>query len=316
MSEPPDDSTGVPGLHDLRAWREVQGTPADPAPVAAPPEAPRPTFRDHARQFVNLRRDDALVLARPEDRRGLLPETIFVLGVSLGASAVWSILRIIERLTRGEPLKNQTTTINNTVTPDRPWLDLAYQLANIVLPLVAVALAFYLLAAVRRSADGPFRVMGISWQNVPRDAALGVILTASIGIPGLGLYFLGRWLGFSVEIVASNLAAFWWTIPVLILLAAMNGILEEIVMIGYLFTRWTQIGWHPWRVIITSAVIRGSYHLYQGFGGFVGNFFMGALFGWVYMRTKRVLPLVIAHTLLDIFSFVGYSLLKGVWSWL
>jgi len=72
----------------------------------------------------------------------------------------------------------------------------------------------------------------------------------------------------------------------------------------------------PWPVIIVSALIRGSYHLYQGFGGFIGNAIMGVVFGWLYTRTKRVLPLIIAHTILDIVSFVGYSLLAAHWAWL
>ncbi|GAE77188.1 aspartate-semialdehyde dehydrogenase [Cutibacterium acnes JCM 18918] len=43
----------------------------------------------------------------------------------------------------------------------------------------------------------------------------------------------------------------------------MNAVLEETVMIGYLFTRWGQIGWSTTMVIVTSAIIRGTYHLYQ-----------------------------------------------------
>jgi membrane protease YdiL (CAAX protease family) len=87
-------------------------------------------------------------------------------------------------------------------------------------------------------------------------------------------------------------------------------------MVGYLFTRWRQAGWSLPTVIVVSALIRGSYHLYQGFGGFVGNTIMGLIFGWAYTRTKRVAPLVVAHTILDTVAFVGYSLLKGHLSWL
>lgn len=80
-------------------------------------------------------------------------------------------------------------------------------------------------------------------------------------------------------------------------------------MVGYLFTRLRQLGWGPWAVIWTSAVIRGSYHLYQGFGQGLGNLVMGLVFGYWYHRTRRLAPLVVAHTLLDVFAFVGVLLL-------
>ena len=69
-------------------------------------------------------------------------------------------------------------------------------------------------------------------------------------------------------------------------------------------------------MLVGSALIRGAYHLYQGFGGFAGNLIMGLLFGWLYLRTKRVMPLVVVHSLLDIAAFVGYALLKPHLSWL
>ena len=50
-----------------------------------------------------------------------------------------------------------------------------------------------------------------------------------------------------------------------------------------------------WTIILAAAALRGSYHLYQGFGPFIGNFVMGVVFGWCYTRWGRVMPLVIAH---------------------
>ena len=35
---------------------------------------------------------------------------------------------------------------------------------------------------------------------------------------------------------------------------------------------------------------------------------MGLVFGAWYLRTRRTMPLVIAHTLLDVVAFVGYPL--------
>ncbi|MGH9071672.1 MAG: CPBP family intramembrane glutamic endopeptidase, partial [Acidimicrobiales bacterium] len=88
-------------------------------------------------------------------------------------------------------------------------------------------------------------------------------------------------------------------------------VLEEVVVAGFLLHRLSQIGWGDNKALLTSAAIRGSYHLYQGFGGFAGNFVMGLIFGRIYQRYGRTAPLVIAHTLIDAVAFVGYVTLKG-----
>jgi len=252
----------------------------------------------------------------PPRRNRLVLETVLVLAVGLGQSAVYSILRIIERLTREVSLSQQTSSLNVSVTPDRPWLDLAYQVTNLAFGLAPPALALFLLTQVRPFPEGVWRGLGLDPGQPGRDVRRGVALFAAIGVPGLGLYLGARALGLNTQVQAANLGEVWWTVPVLVAAAAVAAISEEVVMIGYLFTRWRQARWTPWVVVVTSAVVRGSYHLYQGFGGFVGNLVMGVIFGLVYLRTRRVMPLVIAHFLLDVASFVGYSLLAGRVSWL
>ncbi len=238
-------------------------------------------------------------------------EVLLVLGVSLGQSAVYSLLSIAEKMTRAVPLNQQTTQINTSVTPDRPWLDLSYQLAGIVFPLVPALLALYLL-----SLTGDRQKIGFDLTRLWRDVGWGFVIAAGIGIPGIGLYLAARAAGLNTIVQPANLAANWWTVPVLIGLAIMNGVLEEVVIVGFWFTRMRQVGWGVPAVLIGSALIRGSYHLYQGFGGFVGNVVMGLIFGWIYLRTKRVGPLVAAHAVLDIAAFVGYALLAPYLSWL
>ena len=63
-------------------------------------------------------------------------------------------------------------------------------------------------------------------------------------------------------------------------------------------------------------MVRGSYHLYQGVGGLVGNMAMGVVFVLLYRRWGRVRPLVAAHALIDTIAFVGYALLAGKVGWL
>ena len=172
---------------------------------------------------------------------------------------------------------------------------------------------FYLLA---REGETPSSAMGLDASQPGRDLAKGAVLAALIGGSGLALYLTAYKLGVALNVVPENLPAVWWRIPVLILDATQNGILEEILVIGYLLRRFDQLGWTPAKAILVSALVRGSYHLYQGFGGFIGNAVMGVIFGVLYRRWGRVTPLIIAHALIDTGAFVGYAALHGHVSWL
>lgn len=232
-------------------------------------------------------------------------EVWIVLGLSLGQSAIYSVVSLAAKLTRG-PLSEQTATLNASQSP-REYLDLTYQLLGITFALVPVALALYLLSLDRETTPVNRR-LGLNLAQPARDLIHGVALAALIGLPGLGLYVIGRELGINATIIPSGLDAYWWTIPVLVLAAIYNAVLEEVVVVGFLMTRLKQASWGAAAAIVTSAAIRGSYHLYQGFGAGLGNFVMGLIFGYWFHKRGRVLPLVIAHTILDIVAFVGYAI--------
>lgn len=240
-----------------------------------------------------------------ERRRVLRDEVLLVLGVSLGASAVYSVVTIVARLTAGRPLAEQTATLNPTLAPGRPWLDLTLQLLNIFFALVPALLAVHLLM---RDPGEPAPELGLDRRRPVLDLAGGAGLAAVIGLPGLGLYLLAHALGINAAVVPAALPDVWWAVPVLLLAAAQNAVLEEVVVVGYLMTRLRQLGVRTAAVVATSALLRGSYHLYQGFGAFLGNAVMGVVFALFFLRTKRIVALVIAHTLLDVTAFVGYTL--------
>ena len=236
-------------------------------------------------------------------------EIAIVLGLSVGASAVYSLVAIIARLTDETPLSDQSASLNPSQS-EREWLDFSYQLLGITFELFAVALALFLLWQPGRSG---FARIGLDFQFPGKDAGRGILLFLAIGIPGIALYAAGRAAGITVAVVASPLDTHWWTIPILVLSAVRAALVEEVIVIGYLFTRLRERGWSDWTIIISTAMLRGSYHLYQGIGPFVGNVVMGVIFGWCYRRWGRVMPLVVAHTLLDIASFVGYPLAVALW---
>jgi uncharacterized protein len=244
----------------------------------------------------------------PRARRRLRAEVLIVLGVSLGQSGVYAAISLAAKLTAGRPLAQQTATLNASQSP-RPYLDLTYQLVGIAFTLVPVALALWLLSANQPNVT---RLLGLNRDRPWRDLAHGAGLAALIGLPGLGLYFVGHALGITATIVPAALDPHWWTVPVLILQAVKNAVLEEVIVVGYLITRLKSLGWSAPAMIGASALLRGSYHLYQGFGPFLGNAVMGVIFAEWFRRGGRVMPLIIAHTILDVVSFVGYDLFGGV----
>jgi len=230
-------------------------------------------------------------------------ELLLVLGLSLGQSAIYSVVSLVAKLTQG-PLNTQTTALNVSRSP-RPYLDLTYQLLDIFFALVIVGLAYHLIG---RDPGRPRLVLGLDRRRWLSDLGGGVALAAVIGIPGLGLYVLARAAGINTSVSASGLPDLWWAVPVLILSALQNAVLEEVIVVGYLVTRLRQLRWSIPAVVAASAILRGSYHLYQGFGGFIGNAIMGVVFALVFLKWRRIAPLIIAHTLLDIVAFVGYQL--------
>lgn len=251
------------------------------------------------------------------ERIRLRREVWLVLALSLGQSAVYSAVSLVAKLTEPGGLNQQTSTVVASVTP-RSLLDLTYQLLGIAFALIPVVLALHFLSATSAGVPGPLRVgadrIGLGFRDRTRllsDFGWGAGLAALIGIPGLGLYFLARALDINATVVPSALNSHWWTLPVLLLSAIQNALLEEAVVVGFLISRCQRLGISPRLSLGISAVLRGSYHLYQGFGAFIGNAVMGTIFGYYFQRKHTVLPLVIAHAIIDSVTFIGYALLKN-----
>ena len=299
-------------------------------------------------------------------------EISILLALSLGRSAAFALLSLVDLLTSQPALGDVTVAMNTSMSP-RPVVDALSQLLSIGFSLAPVALALYLLA-VRPGARPLSEVMGWDWHLRGRevsaryphrrrtDCAWGLALAAAVGIPGLAFYAAGRAMGITVTLSAANLGSAWWSVPIYILASLRNGLLEEVIVVAYLYERTRDLGWSQrregaahkkgtahrdaahredtarwdpathwdtstrwegavaggseavtrldWRFVAFSAVLRGSYHLYQGIGPMLGNMAMGVLFAcWYRSRwgRRRIWPLIIAHLLIDTVAFVGYA---------
>jgi len=246
----------------------------------------------------------------PEDgaanRPGLPPtrvlghEVLLVLGLSLAASAAYALVSLLSAPVKG------------VVAPLFSQASLPYQLLDVATSLVPVALVAHFLAR----SGGSLASLGLDLRHPGADAAWGVVLAAGVGAVGLVVYATAVELGVNRTVVPVPPTGHWWTVPVLLLAALRSGLLEEVVVCGYLLRRLDQLGWSPPRALAASALLRAAYHLYQGLGGFVGNLALGLLFGGIYQRRGRTTPLVVAHFLVDASAGLGYLALRGKVSWL
>jgi membrane protease YdiL (CAAX protease family) len=247
-------------------------------------------------------------LTEPQ-RRALRIEIAVVLAVTFALSAYTALLRLAEAVVLG--LAGQIIALNPRRSPI-DLVDLGLNLAGVLQLLAWGALGVYLLW---RSGFGPSQI-GLARPRWRPDLLGGLGLAALIGLPGLALYQVARILGMNASVEPAELYDTWWRIPVLLLVAFANGWAEEVVVVGFLITRLRQLRMSPLVAVIASSVLRGIYHLYQGFGAGLGNLAMGLVFGYVYVRTGRLWPLIVAHGLIDAVAFVGYALAAGHLSWL
>src|SRR6478735_10280275 len=133
---------------------------------------------------------------RVEDpsRRVFRDETLIVLALSLGASAVSSLISFIGSLTRPGALKEQAATLNGSYAPGRPWLDLTWQLFGIATALVPVVLVAHLLLREGAGTRG-LRAIGFDRTRPWPDLGRGALVASGIGSAGLAFYLGARAAG-------------------------------------------------------------------------------------------------------------------------
>ena len=240
-------------------------------------------------------RRQARIPPAPADPRTLIEEVVVVLMLSLLASSVYAILSLLEA-----PIAGTIVASANQST------QLARQLAGFVFGLAPVFLVVHL---VRRSGEGPAGI-GLAVDRPVDDAARGLALFAVVGLAGLALYLGAVELGVNRFVIPAPPLGHWWTVPVLLLAALEAALVEEVIVLGYLVTRLRQLSWSPVAAVVGSSALRASYHLYQGWGGFLGNLAMGLLFSVLFLRWRRTWPFVVAHLLLYVAAGLGYIVFR------
>ncbi len=262
------------------------GLQAAPAPPAFDPVARGPVPVATAARPVPRRQ-----------RRRLTAELLVVLAIFPLPYAIAAVQDLVGYLL-GEGPGNRIPIL----FPGHDGAALPFVLLEVLLPLAAAALVLYLLS--QPAGDGGSAAIGLDGGQPRADLALLLPVFAlcelvPIAGGGLLLHALGvHGPNPSVGGVPSYYGVAY------VAMAIVAGIVEEIVVLGFLVRRLEQIGLRPFWVVVVAVAVRGSYHLYYGWG-VLPILLWATVSVLLYRRFRRLAPFIVVHALWDTGLFLG-----------
>ncbi|MGO8877390.1 MAG: type II CAAX prenyl endopeptidase Rce1 family protein [Acidimicrobiales bacterium] len=227
----------------------------------------------------------------PAGRRRLVVELLIVLAV-FPLPYVISALQALVAYLLGEGAGKRIPVL----FPGHMGAGFPFVLVEVLLPLAAGALVLYLLSLP--GGDGGPAAIGLDRQQVRADLALLLPVFALCDlIPIVGGSLALHALGVHNPSPATGGVPAYYGVAY-VAMAVVAGVVEELVVLGYLVRRLEQLGLRPLWVVVLAVAVRGSYHLYYGWG-------VLPLLLWatasvlLYRRYRRLAPFIVVHALWD-----------------
>jgi membrane protease YdiL (CAAX protease family) len=216
--------------------------------------------------------------ALPITRRATVPEMVLVLGLPTGLSFGRSLWWIAHH-------------------PGPPAFDDPRLVQGLIVEAMFAAL---LLTFLRRRGWRPSQVAGAP---EPFDVLLG----AGLYLAAIGSSYIGR-------IAFTTLAPAWahaarahpftghMSASMIVVASVLNAVFEEFLWLGYgISALGSRMDLR--RASIVSIALRVSVHTYQRIWAIVSILPLSIVFTWYYARTRRIWPVIVAHTIIDALSF-------------
>jgi membrane protease YdiL (CAAX protease family) len=136
------------------------------------------------------------------------------------------------------------------------------------------------------------------------DLGMGAILWVASFVLVLVLAQLFQYFGQrEVDFLPEGLPL-WFRAVQAVMIAVTAGFTEEIVVRGYAQTRLEQLRAPVAVILLLPTALWGVLHVYQGPGAALTIFGLGLMYAWYFQRTRRLWPLILAHTLFDLTQLV------------
>lgn len=92
-----------------------------------------------------------------------------------------------------------------------------------------------------------------------------------------------------------------------VLWVVLNPFHEELLVRAFLITEMEGLYHSTLLAVLVSVSLQTSYHLYQGPQAALSHVPTFLVFSWYYVRTRRILPVILAHLLLDASALAVYA---------
>jgi len=84
----------------------------------------------------------------------------------------------------------------------------------------------------------------------------------------------------------------------------LNPFFEELIVRAYLMSEIIELSGSSKLAVAASVLVQSSYHLYYGWIGAFTLSFQFLVFALYYVRSRRALPIIVAHGVFDIYGLI------------
>jgi membrane protease YdiL (CAAX protease family) len=213
----------------------------------------------------------------------------------------WQHLGLVLVVGLSMPIAGSVYSLLGGIAPTAPLQQRFRLVGALITEVTSLAVLWYVM-----SRQGKTR-KDLGWKlefaDVPR--ALGLLITAYIAAFLLFVPIQYSYRAYSGHFLApkSLHSMFGFGVSFLsIAFMCLNPFFEELIVRAYTMSEIMDIGRSRGLAVIVSVVAQMSYHLYQGLAGVLALTFVFTVFSIYYVRTRRIVPVILAHLCLDLFA--------------
>ncbi len=184
--------------------------------------------------------------------------------------------------------------------------------SNVLLAIIYEALCLGLLFLVLWNQERRFSSIGFalaaSLSDVLHSAVFFFVALLSSGLVYQMIALLHQVVvGRPLRPWDSGHALFGHAGVLAVVFVLLNPFFEELLVRGYLMTEIQERYGGTRLAIVASVGLQTSYHLYQGLANATVLAILFACFALYFSRTKRIVPVILAHMYFDVLALLAYA---------